>query len=342
MGNFFDSRTGNRKGRAMGFPRFRRRSESGSVRFTTGVMRVEADRHHVTLPRVVTIRTHESTRKLARRVEAGTAKILSATVSQSGGRWFVIFGVELERQVTPTRAARKVVGVDVGISTLYTAATSNGWEAFTVQNPRNTLRSEALLRKAQRNLSRKQGPDRRTGHKASNRYRKAHKRVQRIHRETANRRLDLIHKTTTHLAKNYDIVVIESLNVTGMVKNSRLAKAVSDAAFTEFSRQLQYKCSWYGSTLVVADRWFPSSKTCSECGAVKTKLLLSEREYVCTTCGTVLDRDHNAAVNLARLGITSPAVSSTVAGRGGKYKTKRVSPRSAAANETSISQPLVA
>ena len=152
----------------------------------------------------------------------------------------------------------------------------------------------------------------------------------------------MIHKTTTHLARNYDVIVVESLNVTGMVKNSRLAKAVSDAAFTEFSRQLQYKCSWYGSTLVVADRWFPSSKTCSDCGAVKTKLLLSEREYVCTICGAVINRDHNAAVNLARLGAPGPAVSSAVAGRGGKRKTKRVSPRDAAANEASISQPLVA
>lgn len=342
MGNFFDSRKGKRKGRAMGFPRSKPRSDSGSVKFTTGTIRVESDRHHVTLPKIGAIRTHESTRKLARRVEAGTARILSATLSKSGNKWFVSFTVEVERNIPAPRAVKRVIGVDLGIKTLYVGATPDGQDTFTVDNPKNTLRSEAALRRAQRMLSRKKGPDRRTGQKASNRYCKAQQRVRRIHRETTNRRIDLIHKTTTHLAQNYDVVVIESLNVIGMVKNSKLAKAVSDAAFAEFARQLQYKTQWYGSTLVVADRWFPSSKTCSDCGAVKAKLLLSEREYVCSTCGAVKDRDLNAAVNLARLGIMSPPVSSAGAGRGGKRKTKQVSTCDAAAIEASISQPLVA
>jgi putative transposase len=152
----------------------------------------------------------------------------------------------------------------------------------------------------------------------------------------------MIHKTTTSLAKNFDVIVVESLNVTGMVKNRSLAKAVSDAAFGEFARQLQYKTTWYGSTLITADRWFPSSKTCSDCGAVKTKLLLSEREYLCSACGTVIDRDVNAAVNLARLGVTSHTESASVSGRGGERKTRGDLSHRAATVETSISQPQVA
>ena len=160
----------------------------------------------------------------------------------------------------------------------------------------------------------------------------------RIHRDTANRQLDLIHKTTTTLAKHHDVIVVESLNVAGMVRNHSLAKSISDAAWGECVRQLEYKTSWYGSTLVGAGRFYPSSKTCSDCGAVKTKLLLSEREYVCTTCGTVKDRDLNAAVNLARLGIMSPTGSEPEAGRGGKHKSERPQGCPAAAVETSISQ----
>jgi len=301
-------------------------------------MRVEPDRHHVTLPRLGTIRTHESTRKLSRRIEAGTARILSSTVTRSGTRWFVSFTVEVERDIPATRSPVRVIGIDVGITTLYVGATPDGSNILTVENPKNTLRSAPALRRAQRMLSRKDGPDRRTGKKASRRWLKAKSRVTSIHRDTANRRLDLIHKSTTALAKHHDVIVVESLNVAGMVRNHCLAKSISDAAWGEFVRQLQYKTVWYGSTLVAADRFYPSSKTCSDCGAVKTKLLLSEREYVCTACGTVLDRDLNAAVNLARLGVMSPTGSESVAGRGGKHKPVRPSGRPAATDETSISK----
>ena len=148
MGNFFNSRTGKRKGRVAGFPRFHRRGTRESVRFTTGTMRCEPDRHHVTLPRLGTIRTHESTRKLARRVEAGTARILSSTVSRSGGRWFVSFTVEIKRDIPVTRNPVQVIGIDLGINTLYVGATPDGSPALTVENPRNTLRSEPALRRA--------------------------------------------------------------------------------------------------------------------------------------------------------------------------------------------------
>jgi putative transposase len=139
--------------------------------------------------------------------------------------------------------------------------------------------------------------------------------VQQIHAGVRNARSNLIHETTTRLAKNYDVIVIEDLNVAGMVKNHSLAKHISDAAWGEFARQLEYKTNWYGSTLVKVDRFYPSSKTCSQCGTVKATLSLDERMYHCGACGLVLDPDHNAAVNLARQGL--PGTSSGT-GRGGE------------------------
>lgn len=127
-------------------------------------------------------------------------------------------------------------------------------------------------------------------------------RKARVSAWVARIRADWTHKVTTAIAKNNAVVVIEDLNVAGMVKNRKLARAISDIGMSEFRRQLTYKAALYGSTLVVADRWYPSSKTCSVCGAVKTKLSLSERAYHCEECGASLNRDINAAMNLRRLG----------------------------------------
>jgi len=134
--------------------------------------------------------------------------------------------------------------------------------------------------------------------KGSRRRAKARAKVARIHAHVANQRLDAIHKATTWLAETYSEISIEDLNVAGMVKNHHLAKAVSDAAFAEFRRQLEYKTARTGAVLHVIDRWYPSSKTCSNCGAVKVKLSLNERTYRCDGCGLVMDRDLNAAVNI--------------------------------------------
>ena len=132
----------------------------------------------------------------------------------------------------------------------------------------------------------------------SNRRAKARAKVARIHARVANCRSDAIHKATSWLAGTYSDICIEDLNVVGMVKNHRLAKAVSDAAFGEFRRQLDYKTARTDAKLHVVDRWYPSSKTCSRCGRVKAKLSLAERVYRCDGCGLVMDRDLNAAVNI--------------------------------------------
>ncbi|MBA3489082.1 MAG: IS200/IS605 family element transposase accessory protein TnpB, partial [Longispora sp.] len=299
LGNFNASRKGDRAGPKMGFPRFKsKRRARMSCRFTTGVIRLEADRRHVTLPRLGAIRTHESTRKLTRRLEAGTARILSATVNRdSRGRWHVSVQVEIARPERRPACPDSVVAVDLGIKTLAVVAGSSG-RSWQIPNPRHLTAALAGLRTASRAVARKQGPDRRTGQVASGRWKKANTRRNKIHSRVSALRRDGLHKLTTRLARTHGTVVVEDLNVAGMVRNRRLARHISDAGFGEFCRQIGYKTGWNGGRLIVADRWFPSSKTCSACQTVKAKLSLAERTYTCEHCGLVIDRDVNAARNL--------------------------------------------
>ncbi len=317
--NWADSRKGARSGRPVGFPRFKsRRRTTPSVRFTTGAIRVEPDRRHVVLPRLGRLKLHESARKLARRLDNGTARIMSATVRRDGGRWHVSFTVEVERaECAPARPA-SVVGVDVGIKHLAVLSTSE-----VVDNPRHLVAAQQRMRALGRALSRKTGPDRRTGRRPSKRWERAAARLGRAHTRVANLRRDGLHKLTTRLTREHGTIVVEDLNVTGMLANRKLARHIADAGFAEIRRQLAYKTGWNGGRLLVADRWYPSSKTCSGCGAVKTKLALSEREYECAACGLVIDRDHNAALNLAALAAEfDTAGSGPAAGRGADQKTR--------------------
>ena len=327
LGNFSASRSGQRAGRRVGFPRFRsRRRGVPSVRFTTGAIRVEADRKHITLPRLGAIKTHESTRKLARRVGAGTARILSATVRLEGGRWFCSFTVEVQRAGRAAAWPQAAAGVDVGITHLAVLSTGE-----TVPNPRHLGRALRDLRSAARTLSRRSGPDRRTGQRASARWQRAKANLGRLHARVANLRRDGLHKLTTRLSGQYATIVVEDLNVAGMLANRRLARHISDAGFGEIRRQLSYKTTWNGGKLIIADRWYPSSKTCSGCGAVKAKLPLRVRTFTCEHCGLNLDRDLNAARNLAQLvtgttgtGVAGDPTPNGVNGRGADQKTTLV------------------
>jgi putative transposase len=298
------------KGRSK-FPRFKHKGQGGSVRFMGPAVRL-ADSHHVRIARVGEVKTCESTRKLYRHLDRGTGKIMAATVSERSGRWAVSFTVEVTRQVPVTREPERIIGVDVGITTLYTGATPEGEHVLDVANPRHFVTAEKKLAHAQRIASRRQGP--RKGVAASKRWKKANGRVQNIHTGVRNARKNLIHETTSMLAKNYDVIVLEDLHVARMVKNHSLAKHIEDAAWGEFARQLEYKTAWYGSTLVRVDTFYPSSKTCSQCQTVKATLSLDERLFHCEACGLVLDRDLNAASNLARKGL--PGTGSGT-GRGG-------------------------
>jgi putative transposase len=305
-----------RAGRAK-FPTFKKRGSSGSVSFLANAVRL-ADSHHVRVSRIGEIKTYESTRKLYRHLERGTGRIVAATVTERGGKFFISFTVKVERQIPVTRAPVKIIGIDVGLSTLYTGAGPDGAQLLSVENPRHFVTAAKKLAHAQRVASRRQGP--RKGVMPSNRWEKANSRVQQIHASAANARRNLIHETTTMLAVNYDVIVIEDLNIKGMVKNHSLAKHISDAAWGEFTRQLEYKAKWYGSTLVEAGRFYPSSKTCARCAAVKAKLSLAERTFACETCGHQADRDLNAATNLARCGL--PGTSSGT-GRGREVRPKQ-------------------
>jgi IS605 OrfB family transposase len=310
--NWSGSRNGKRKGKPSGFPRFRsKRKARMSVRFTTGAVRCEVT--HAVLPRLGRIKLHE-------RAATGDARILSATVRHERGRWFVSFTAEAEISRPPPRLPGAVAGIDLGVKTL--AVLSTGEE---VPNPRHLPGALRKLRRLARTTSRRQGPDRRTGQKPSNRWRRASAALGRAQGRVADQRKDGLHKLTTRLAAEFGTVVIEDLHVAGMLRNRRLARHVADASFAEFRRQLEYKTAWHGGQVIVADRWFASSKTCAGCGAVKAKLLLSERTYCCTACGVVLGRDVNAALNLAEYGNRQIAGSGPeiTNGRGADRKTGR-------------------
>jgi putative transposase len=287
--NWTDSRNGRRKGRPVGFPRFKKKWRSrDACRFTTGAIKVLGDRKHIQLPRIGVLKTHESTRKLARRVEQGTARILAATISRTADRWYVSFTVEAQRHLPVTNGKTTVVGVDVGIRHL--AVLSTGTK---ISNPRALESSQQKLRRLNRQLARREP--------GSKHRKETRRRLARVHARAANLRRDALNKLTTTLAIGYGTVVVEHLTVAGMVRNRRLARAVADAGLGELRRQLSYKSIWYGSRLVVADRFHPSSKTCSACGWVKAKLALAERTFTCEDCGLCMDRDVNAARNLAKL-----------------------------------------
>jgi putative transposase len=287
--NWSDSRKGLRKGQPMRFPRRKtKRRARVACRFTTGQIKVLADRKHVQLPRLGALRTHESTRKLARRLEQGTARIIAATISRTADRWFVAFTVEVQRTIPARNGQASVVGVDVGVRHLAVLSTGQ-----TIANPRAQEGSLRKLRRLNRQLAR-----RRPG---SRRRHWTRRRLARVHARAANLRRDALHKLTTRLATHHGTVVVEQLNVAGLLRNRRLARALSDSGLAELRRQLAYKATWYGSRLVTADPFYPSSKTCSACGWVKAKLTLAERTFACEACGLRIDRDLNAARNLAKL-----------------------------------------
>ncbi|MGW3336974.1 IS607 family element RNA-guided endonuclease TnpB [Streptomyces sp. NPDC001009] len=300
--NYAKSKNGKRKGARMGVPRLRsKRKARPSCRFTTGAIRVDVDGRHVTLPRLGAIRTHEPTSKLLVRVRAGTARILSATVRHECGRWFVSFQVEVKRDFERVARPDVAVGIDLGVKTLAVMADSAG-QIRSVANPGYYDRARKHLRRACRVVSRRRGPDLRTGQKPSRRWEKANAARNRVHHRVANLRADALHKLTTGVAAEYGTVVVEDLNVAGMLRNRRLAGRIADAGFGEIRRQLGYKTRQrHASRMVVAGRWYPSSKTCSGCGAVKAKLPLHVRTFECEACGLVIDRDDNAALNLVAL-----------------------------------------
>ena len=339
LANWSSSKKGARKGARVGFPGFHGRAHRRSVTFTTGTMRVEPDRHHVTLPRLGTIHTLESTRSLSRLIEQGRARITRATVSWFRGRWVVTLLARVLRAQPSHPHPGSVVGIDVGVKDWLVAATPDGTEVMRLPVPERFQHLDRRKRALQRRHRHKQAPDRRVGRAGSARWSRAQRQIARLDHQIANLRDDLLHKATASLTRSYETVAVESLSVRGMATRGGaykrgLNRAIHQAALARVRSDVTYKAVREGGQIVMADRFYPSSKTCSGCGSVKAKLTLSERTFICETCGVVLDRDLNAAVNLARLG-ASAAGSAPVDGRGAKRKTPAPSGARAAGDEAS-------
>ncbi|HLW03225.1 MAG TPA: RNA-guided endonuclease TnpB family protein [Ktedonobacterales bacterium] len=259
----------------VGYPTFKSKKKGlGSFRLT-GSIAIFADA--IQLPRLGRLRLKEK-----HYLPTDGVKIRSATVSEQAGHWYVSVQVEQE-QVVPANAG-PVVGVDLGVKSLATFS-----DGTVIANPRHLKRRLKKIKRFHRAVSRKQ--------KGSKNRRKAANRLAKLFRNVSNQRQNTLHQVTTMLAKTKQVIVIEDLHVRGMLKNHHLAQAIADVGFYEFKRQLVYKSAWYGSRVILADRWEPSSKTCSGCGWYDEGLQLSDRTFHCQACGLVLDRDWNAAIN---------------------------------------------
>ncbi|NES65962.1 MAG: IS200/IS605 family element transposase accessory protein TnpB [Okeania sp. SIO2D1] len=267
------------------YPKFKKKGRHDSFTIDNGGRPIELNGWSHKLPFIGIVKTYEP-------IEATTQKI---TISRQAGDWYLSCSFELTPETTPKTTEPKtteVVGVDLGIKTLATLSSGVVFES---------LKSYRCF---EAKLSRLQYLNRNKVIGSAN-WQKAQLKIARLYRRVANIRKDKLHKLTTYLAKNHGTVVIEDLNVSGMLANHKLAKSIADQGFYEFRRQLKYKCEWYGCNLVVVDRFFPSSKTCSNCGHIQD-MPLNLRTYDCMKCGLSIDRDLNASINLRN------AVGSTV------------------------------
>lgn len=316
--NWLDSLAGRRAGRRVGYPKIKKKGRArDSFRLHHDVkkraIRLVSYRR-LRIPTIGEVRLHHSGKQLSRMVGRGQAVVQSVTVSRGGHRWYasVLCKVTIEVPERPSRRQRErgTVGVDLGVKHLAALSrplVGDDEAALFVENPRHLQRTEKRLLKAQRALSR--------AAKGSARRGKARRRVGRLHHEVAVRRKSALHQVTKRLVTGFAVVAIEDLNVAGMIRGARgtveapgrkvrqkagLNRSIIDTAPGEFRRQLTYKTSWYGSKLAVLDRWFPSSKTCSMCGWRNPSLTLKDRTFRCDNCETAIDRDYNAARNIAR------------------------------------------
>jgi putative transposase len=279
---FFKSVKG--AGPKAGYPRFKKKGERDSAR----IYEVTLEERHLRIPNVGRVRLKETCRE-----RGFDGRVLAATITRRADRWFVSLTVEREREIVlpeaPTRPAQ-IVGVDLGLSNA--AVIHDGRETRVIEPPQALRRNLKRLRRLDRELARKQRG-------SANRERAKLRRARLYHRIHC-RRQEMLHQLSSELARTKRVIVLEDLHVRGMQRNKHIALSVSDAGMGELRRQLAYKSEWYGATLVIADRFFPSSKLCSGCGTIKNTLGLNERVYDCDVCGLSLDRDENAAINLRR------------------------------------------
>ena len=294
-------KAGRRQGRRVGFPRLKRRKHEQGFRADNGPGTVKADGRVVILPRIGPVAMVEGLRF------AGS--IREATINWTAGVWFACICVEDGQKPPPVKEG-PTVGVDVRVGIMATCS-----DGTTVDNPKALTGGLKILRRLDKAIARSRNVHGRSNN--SNRRERLYARQRRVHAGVVDVRNDNHHRATTAIAKSAGRVVVETLNVAGMIRNWRLARAISDAGMSGFLAKLEYKCLWYGTEYVKVDRWFASSKLCSHCGWKKDDLTLSEREWPYGGCGVLYERDPNSAVNLANW----PGLSFPVSGRG-----DRVSP----------------
>lgn len=278
FGNFFAKRAR--------YPKFKHKDGPQSAEYTTSAFRW--DGQTLKLAKMEEPLAVRWSRQLPK-----AAKVTTVTVSKdSAGRYFVSMLCDDVVAAKPAVAAK--VGIDLGLSHFATLSTGEK-----VAAPNIFRKNEAKLAKLQRRLAKKT--------KGSNRRRKARLKVAKLHAKIADSRRDFLHKLSTRLINENQVIAVESLSVTNMKKNRRLSKSISDAGWGEFVRQLEYKARWYGRELVGIDRWYPSSKRCSDCGYIMPKMPLNVRQWTCPECGSIHDRDVNAARNVLAAGLVVSA-----------------------------------
>ena len=283
--NFFEGRTK--------YPKFKSKRNRQSAEFTRSAFRYRDG--NLYLAKSKTPLDIRWSRKLPS--EPSTVTV----TKDSAGRYFVSCLCEFEPSKLPVTPS--VIGIDLGLKDLFITD-----EGERVGNPRHTAKYADRLAKAQRRLSKKK--------LGSKNRAKARQKVAKIHAKISDCRQDNLHKLSRRLINENQVICVESLKVKNMIRNPRLSKAIADAGWGEFVRQLAYKAEWAGRSLVAIDQWFPSSKRCSDCGHTLTSLPLSVREWVCPECGTHHDRDHNAAINIKAAGLAVLALGENVSGMG--------------------------
>jgi len=284
-------------------PRFKSKKKD-KPSFYIGGDQIKVENKRVWIPRLGWVRMRENIRF--------DGKILNAVITKKIDKWFISFAVEVANNPYPLCESQAEVGVDLGIEKFATLSDGRYFG-----NIRMLKKYEKRLKRLQRRLSKRQHP-RKKGDATlfSKNYEKLSEKVAKLHQRISDARIDYLHKITTYLTKHYKSIVIEDLNVSGMLKNHHIAKAISDIGVYEFKRQLEYKSQIRGNNILIADRWFPSSKTCSRCGYVNHDLKLKDRMFKCPECGLVIDRDLNASINLLNYGRVSSTRTYTPVERG--------------------------